>query len=425
MALKKLFFPLGMMAMLLVPVACTEEATPLGIDLQDPFTLYDGTRDTAYVTACTIYDDSMWTAGYDHCIFGDCSSEQFGKVQAVTYSQIAVAGSNGINLSDEVVIDSVVMTLVVDTLYPSVPDSTPVRLHIVINQLAETLLDTAYHVNYASQRLQESNVCFFDNEVTFIADSLNLRMRESIYPVLKQSCSSADFLQIVKGFSLRLAENSNKMVTVDFSASETRLTLFYHTENADSLRYVFTINSETGHSMHFVHDYSGTSIEWIASHPKDSLEGGSRLYLEPLGGTRVRLNMQPFLNSFRQQHPWAVIHHAELLLPVAPEADEQRPVRILANKREDDGTMTMVTDANVVSNPYTYTGFDGYYHKDGNYYRMRITRHLQELLRTGRDYGTELYLDARRSSAFRTVLNGTETENPVRVVFIYSEKDTD
>jgi len=50
---------------------------------------------------------------------------------------------------------------------------------------------------------------------------------------------------------------------------------------------------------------------------------------------------------------------------------------------------------------------------------------LQELLRTGRDYGTELYLDARRSSAFRTVLNGTETENPVRVVFIYSEKDTD
>ena len=110
------------------------------------------------------------------------------------------------------------------------------------------------------------------------------------------------------------------------------------------------------------------------------------------------------------------------LLPVNNQADTQRPVRILANKRLADGTLTMVTDVNFVSNPYTYAGFDGYFHKDKGYYRLRVTRHLQELLRTGRDYGMDLYIDARRSSAFRTVLNGTATDNPVRVVFVYSEK---
>jgi hypothetical protein len=54
---------------------------------------------------------------------------------------------------------------------------------------------------------------------------------------------------------------------------------------------------------------------------------------------------------------------------------------------------------------------------------MRVTRHLQELLRSGVDYGTEIYIDARRSTAYRTVLNGTSTTNPVKVVFVYSEKN--
>ena len=423
MSLKKLVFPLGVLFALLAPVACTEDPTDLGVDLQDPFTLFDGTRDTAYVAACTIFDDSMWTADYNFCIFGDYADPLFGSARAVTYSQIAVAGANGINLSDEVVIDSVVMTLVIDTLYPAVPDSTPVHLHITINQLAEPMKDSGYRVYYASESLEESNVCFFDDDVTFYSDSLNLRMRESIYPVLKQNCSTEDFLKIVKGFSLKLAEGSNRMVTVDFSASETRLTLYYHTPMVESLIYTFVINSETGHCMHFNHDYSGTVLAPIADGTADSLEGSQSLYLEPLGGTRVRLNLQPFLNSFRKAHPWAVVHYAELQLPVSDVDDTKRPLRLLAGRNHAQGPMTMVTDADFTVNPYTYGGFGGYYNKEKGYYRMRVTRHLQELLRSGVDYGTELYIDARRSTAYRTVLNGTSTANPVKVVFVYSEKN--
>ena len=174
MSLKKLVFPLCMLVLLWLPMACTEDPTDIGVDLQDPFTLFDGTRDTVFVTAGTIYDDSLWTAGYEYGIFGDYQDPLFGSTQAVVYSQIAVAGANGISLTDEVTIDSVVMTLVVDTLYPAVPDSTPVPLHITIRQLAEPLLDTSYHVNLSTQSLPESDVCFFDDDVTFYADSLNL-----------------------------------------------------------------------------------------------------------------------------------------------------------------------------------------------------------------------------------------------------------
>lgn len=425
MSLKRLFFSLGLLVLLVVPVACTEEeSTDLGVELQDPFTFYKGTRDTVQLTACTILDDSLWTAGYEYGIFGNYRNIFFGETKAILYSQIAVSSSTGINLTDGVIIDSVVMTLVVDTVYPSVPDSTPVTMHIIVNQLAEDLRDSVYKVTYSNQSLKERNVCFFDGEVTYYADSIRLRMRENIYDVLRQNCSAEEFLHIVKGFSLKMADNSDKMLTVDFSASETRLTMYYHTENTDSLKYVFIINSETGHSMYFWHDYSGTPIAPLADHTADSVDGGRVLYLEPLGGTRVRINMQQFLNEFTKQHPWAVVHYAELLLPLALPDDSQLPVRILANKRGADGTYSLVTDANFVTNPYTYAGFDGKYHKDGQYYRLRVTRHLQELLRTGRDYGTELYVDARRSSAFWALINGTMTKNPIRIVFVYSEKNT-
>jgi len=422
MSLKKLFFPLGVLLML-VPAACTEKESDLGVDLQDPFTLYNGVRDTIYMSGCTIFDDSLWTAGYPFGIFGNYRDEVFGSVTAVTYSQITVASTTGINLTDDVTIDSVVMTLLVDTLYPVVPDSTPVPLHIIINQLAEPLKDSVYRVQYASQSMEESGVCFFDDVVTYYADSLRLRMREDIYPVLRQNCTSEEFAERVKGFSLRLADNENKMVSVDFSATDTRLTLYYHTENADSLRYVFVISGDAGRSMHFEHDYTGTPLAAIANGTADSIAGESLLYLEPLGGTRLRLNMQPFIDSFRVQHPWAVIHYAELLLPVNDIADTQPPVRIMANKVFADGVSGLVTDADFVNNSYAYAGFDGYYDKKKHCYRLRITRHLQELLRSGKDYGTELYIDARRTTAFRTVLNGTAAANGVRVDFVYTENN--
>ncbi len=417
---KKLIIPLGIL-LLLMPCACTEEETGLGVNLQDPFTQYDGVRDTAYVTACTLYDDSLLTAGFTSGVFGNYTDATFGSVEAVLYSQITIP-QDGVRIAESVQIDSVVMTLVVDTVYPARTDSTPVPLHIVINQLAEALLsDSAYT---SDDRLEESSTCFFDSVVYFTGDSLRLPMRREIFSVLqRESPSPADFVQQTKGFAIHLTADCQQLVTVSLSATNTRLTVYYHNPDVDTnaRQYDFIINGDAAHSMYFKHDYSGTPLAQFDHNRKDTLLGGEKLYLEPLGGTRVRLSLQPFLNRFYAQHPTAVIHYAELLLPVYDTSDTQTPVRILAMKRNADGSLVYVTDANVLTNSYTYAGFDGYYHRDKHYYRLRVTRHLQELMRTGRDYGMELIIDARRSSGFRTVLNGTETDNPVRVDFVYTD----
>ena len=417
---KKSFLSLGLLLMLL-PLACTEKETDLGVNLQDPFTLYSGTRDTVALEACTVMDDSLSTAGYTAAVFGDYSDAVFGKCTATIYSQIALAASSsGINLSDEVVIDSVKMTLVIDTVCPIPTEEGPKTLHVIVNQLAEPLkADSGY---FSFQQLPEGETCFFDDDVVFEGDSLVLKLREEVYPVLKQSsCTAADFLERTKGFSLKMQDNSQTMLSVNFSATSTRITLYYHTATSGSLTFVFPLNNNAARTMYYSHDYTGTPIAPIASHAQESVEGGTKLYLEPLGGTKIRLNIQPFLDAFRAKHPTAVIHYAELLLPTYDPASNNYPRRILALKRKADGSSAYITDADVMTNTYTYAGFDGYYHTDQNQYRLRVTQHLQELLRSGKDYGTELIIDGRRSSAFRTVLNGSNVSNPIRIEFIYSE----
>ncbi len=402
-------------------LSCTQEETSMGLDLQDPFTLYNGTRDSISLTAFTLRDDSLSTVGYSAGVFGNARYEGLGTVEAVLYSQISISNTTGIALGDEVIIDSVKMTLILDTLFPALPDSSLRSIHPIIMQLAEPL---ALDSNYRSDNtIPDGTVCFFDQDVEYRygTDSLVLTLDTAINAVLKQTCSREDFLQRTKGFSLRLAQDAQTLITVNLAATDTRITLYYHTSTTEGLKYNFVINSGAVQFMHYGHDFSGTPLQPLADGSADSIEGSRRLYLLPLGGSKVRFYCQPFIDEFRAQHPTATIHYAELILPVAAEGDTSLAARLMALRRNADGTSAYITDANVLTNPYTYNGFDGRYHADKGYYRMRVTQHLQELLRTGKDYGTELIIDARRSTAYPAMLNGTTGENPIRIDFIYTE----
>ena len=106
-------------ALLLALTACNDKETEIGLGLTDPATLYNGKADTIYASsAYSLRDDSLLTSNYSFGIIGNYNDPTFGRVSSTLYSQIGLAsGMSSINF-DEVTIDSVVLTLVSDGLFP-------------------------------------------------------------------------------------------------------------------------------------------------------------------------------------------------------------------------------------------------------------------------------------------------------------------
>jgi hypothetical protein len=130
------------------------------------------------------------------------------------------------------------------------------------------------------------------------------------------------------------------------------------------------------------------------------------------------LSFDKAIRAFHAAHPLAAIHHAELVMPVAPEAPTLKPDQILLLGLSESGNEYYIDD---LLNTSTLRGYDGTFHDDGNYFRMRMSQHLQGLLRKGADPGLVLMLNSRRHAAQRTVLMGNATTEKPKIILVYSE----
>ena len=134
---------LGMMISLMT--SCVDEESELGLSLVDTTMLYNGKADTLYAdNAWTEYEDSLLTSNYSFGILGNYTDPTFGKVSSVLYTQIALpANANNISFSDDLVIDSVVLTPTKNEIFP---DTAGVyNFHFEVMQLAEALVsDTMF-----------------------------------------------------------------------------------------------------------------------------------------------------------------------------------------------------------------------------------------------------------------------------------------
>jgi hypothetical protein len=404
----------------LFTTGCADEESALGLGLNDPNTIYNGISETFYANdAYSMTDDSLLTSGYSFGIIGIYNDPTFGKVTSELYTQIALAdNTNSINF-DEVIIDSVVLSLVKERLYP---DSTATyNFHFEVKQLSQAIeTDSSY---YASDSIPvDEGTTFFDSTVSVgYADTVvSLKLGGTIGNVLSQRASAEDFIQLTKGLRIRmLPDSDNGMLGINFSATQTCITVYYTYANnpeSDSNTYVFPLNGSTVHFNHFTHDYTGTVFAGT-----DSIEGSQALYLEPLAGHKVHVSFDEAVRAFHEAHPMAVIHYAELLLPNADPAADDMPDRVIALTRNASGDEVYIND---LIDLYTATGYDGKYNADTRRYRLRVTQHLQGMLRNGADNGTILVLNSRRSSALHAVIGGYQASTAsdrIRIEFVYTE----
>lgn len=434
MKLSKLLLWLAL-ALLIVPTACDEKESNIGIGLQDPATLYDGIRDTATMSAYTFLDDSLVTSAYTAPVIGHYRDQIFGSVHASLYTQIGMNDDNGIIFDNQCFIDSTVITLVVSEVYP-LQDHRTQPFHIRVDQVAKPIIsDSTY---YQHHQLPLSRNCYYNGTTNILrTDSANivyLRLNNNANQLFQNQSyqNNEAFLRASKGICISMVEGpESKMLTLNLAASKTKLTVYYKTirprssndtiQTADTIYQTkdFQIGSAVTHFNHIDHTYSGP-LARFNTNPDDSISGTRYLYLDPLGGTHVKLNFSDFVANFHRDHPYAIIHYAELILPVADISGGNLPSKIIARTSLNEGDyISDMLDA------FTYGGFDGSYDYKKGHYRLRITQHFQNAVKKGYDPGTYLFLNTRRYSPKRTIINGTQCSNPCRIEFIYTELSND
>ena len=414
--MKKLLFPVACLLLIAV-VGCTDEESGLGMNLVDGNTLYNGQQATLTAnSALSIREDSLTTTNFSFGCIGNYQDATFGRVSATLYTQIALDEHTGsINMAENI-IDSVVLTLVKDHTYP---DSTATyNFHFEVMHLAEPLLtDTVY---YSCDTLAVAPTAkYFDQTVTVApTDSVvRLKLDNSIRTILNQTGSAEDFITATKGLRIRITDaGDDGMLGINFKATNTCITV-YHRYSADDTvdaTYPFLLGNGTSHFIHFEHDYT-SSVTGGA----DSIDGTAALYIEPLAGYNLLISFDSAVRAFVAAHPTAVLHHAELLLPVTSPTTPSLPDRILAVAKRDSANDVYTDD--LMMDITSMARFDGTYDASRNCYRLRVTQHLQGLLRAGVDHGTLLVLNSRRSSAARAIINGLSATNHPRIEFIYTE----
>ncbi|MCR4817097.1 MAG: DUF4270 domain-containing protein [Bacteroidales bacterium] len=425
---KSFLFPLCLLAAVLF-AACEEKESSLGVELQDPSTLYNGTVDTAYGVAYTMFDDSLLTSGQSSALIGCYSDAAFGTSEAVLFSQVSTYNGSGVEFDQNCYIDSVVMSLFVSKIFDAGTNAKSFRnLHFEVYQTATSLMkDSSY---YAFDDIAVTGKCFFDDVVRLEeSDSMVVRMKLNsnfeTYLRNKSYSTEQDLIDAIKGVRIRLInDGSPVMALVNLKSSATNITTYYRYVNGEdtiSRTFDFAVGQDLPHFSQFKNNYTG-ALSVFNSNTGDSIDGGRYLYLSPMGGTNIKIYFDTFVENFHRQHPYAVIHQAELILPVADIAPASKPELIAAFKCYLDGYVVSIPD---MYDTYTMSGYDGRYDAERGCYRMRITQHFQKILGSGMDLGTLLVISGRRSSPEYTVINGSNSaltsNNPIRVEFVYSE----
>lgn len=222
-------------------------------------------------------------------------------------------------------------------------------------------------------------------------------------PIFTESDSSfltnADFQNFIKGFYILTNPFSpGGMLYMDINSSTTKLTLYYD----DSASFDFVIDGKSVWFNRFHHMYDGTAIEMQYSDP--SL-GNSLVYVQPMGGTMVKIEM-PYITNWDS----IAIGKAELVLSVYDDGT-------LDTYGVPDNLFILAAEENsVITDQFEgATHFGGTYDAANKTYTFNIARYVHELIYEGRT-NDGIYLIVPNNlltsgsvvSANRVILGGPE-----------------
>jgi hypothetical protein len=410
-----LFFLLVILAF-----SCTKDLAPIGLDLVPPGELIKmGYSDTVQITAFSVREDSVRTNTLSYALIGSMNDPVFGRTTADWFSQIRLS-KEPTNFGRNAVFDSAFLLLPYNGSYGDTLSNMTIRVF----ELTDDILDSVHQysnntIGYdLSHPLGEftftplpHDSAFFNGEKQAPILRIPLNSRFGDKAMLTDTSllsTNASFIGQFKGIAIiaepQQATGKGAIIRMTISAGYSKVDMYYH-NSTDTSIYSFGINSDCKRFGHYEHeDYSGAAPMLTQQIAGDSALGEQFLFLQAMGGVRVKLRFPNLKSWFDSQK--VIINDAQLIFTNASSSNTfSPPAAISLYPIADDGTLYpyQLPDADEGS-----SYFDGTYNSTAGTYRFRLSHYVQQIMNGNQsDNGLFLVIPGSSLSANRLVLNGT------------------
>ncbi len=408
-----------------------DESSVVGLDVQPTSDLLNvGIQDSTTLITKTVKMDSLRTDENilqlitNDALLGTYVDPVFGRSSASIYTQLKLNTQNP-GFGTNPIIDSVVLSLVYNSAYYGKTEKVQQNINVyeVLNDMK------VENVYYSTNSLSTSavdltnNYSFIPNPTrrdTILGEALKPQLRIPLDNNFGQSilnnqgtadlANNTAFQSYLKGLyittenTVGLSNEEGNILRFNLADSQTKLTLFYHNDLEDSLKYDFSMSGVARFSK-FTHDYTSGDVDLASQLGVGPPAQNDVVFVQSMSGTKVKIEM-PYIMEWNKSGTIG-INKAELVIKVNPAATYKLdtfavPEKLMLYGINDDGSDYVLPD---YGEGTRY--FDGVYNSTTHEYRINISRYIQQVL-TGRRKNNGLHLLALNGAinANRVVIGG-------------------
>jgi hypothetical protein len=433
---------LALTGIALLIFSCTKEADIIGLNIQPPGDEMGlSITDTIGLVSYSVREDSVNTSNLPISLLGSLFDPVFGKTTASIYSEIRLSNVQ-LDFGAGAAIDSIVLSLAFKSLWG---DSSTIQTFRVFEMTENIEVDSTYystHVFDFNESTELGSISISPPTDSIMVDTVKLapHLRIPLNQVLADKLldgssddfvSNEEFRKFLKGLYITAdpVQESGKgaLITFEMFTSLTNLTVYYHNNDKDSLKYIFYITNDGARFNHFEHyDYADADPLFR----QQVIDGNKALgqdiiYLQPLGGVRTYLHIPSLVTLGNEiqsgQRTMIAVNEAKIVFSNF-ESDPflDPPTRLLlANITDEKGSTTFLDDQREGDNY-----FGGYYNKSNMTYTFRLNRYVQDRLLNPEeeDFGLALLVPGASSVPQRVILNGSAAgSGEIKLVIKYTE----
>lgn len=429
--MKKLLYCTLVLLTCIFLTSCNKnDPTDIGLDLLDD---QMGTNfiDTITLEAYSVLEDTINTTNASANILGSISDPIFGNSEAGIYTQLSLSGA-AVNFGTNPVIDSVVLTLQISSFYGDTNSYVGIRVHKLTESLnseekyyqtsSVSYDPTPLNYNLTGYTLQPNTSVVVDTGV--YSPHLRVRLSQQFGQELlnHEDDLNNNMDEYLKGLYIGAPSHTGSrgyMLITSMTSALSGITIYYHNNSEQGMRYTLTCNDNDVRFTHFDHNYQASSnndfVQEVLQNQRDL--GSKVLFVQGGGGVKTRIKFPYLESTFRQISDRVVIHRAELVITNVDLGEQYltQPINLTIQGigKSDSAVRFLPDDDYYTSSSY----YGGSYDSKNHEYRFRITRYVQQLILQQNDWSDCINLVVRGSAVrpHRLVFDGTDSASPTRL----------